>query len=279
MSNTGSSYISVSIHLCVNSSQAILTDITHSDHVLWGLLFFLVMEIWKFVIVLIQDVAHCTWPYNLSRWQWRTDVMSSMQSFCSSEAEGTSSLSLMSQIQRITARSLRWSHHSSGSFGSHVSLPWSIAEQTHASYTLPQSWVRGVWGLGWARVSLTFTRPHSIWQQRHCHSLHQSTAYHQGSRKWFPHQAWCRQHIVCVFDQSLSYATAHLVVSADTTTANSTGGTCHISGGHPGHHQRPGTWSSSCWKRSPLLSMPAFHALSLQVPSSCVSAMSTRSSA
>ena len=44
---------------------------THSDHVLWGLPFFLVPGIWKFVIDLIQDVAHCTWPYNLSRQQWR----------------------------------------------------------------------------------------------------------------------------------------------------------------------------------------------------------------
>ena len=23
--------------------------------------------------------------------------------------------------------------------------------------------------------------------------------------------------------------------------------TCQIAGGHPGHHQRPGTWPSSCW--------------------------------
>ena len=90
---------------------------THSDHVLRGLPFFLVPGSWKFVICLIQDVAHCTWPYHLSHWQWRTDVMSSMPSFSSSEAKGASSLSLMPLIQRIIAWSLRQSCPISGSFG------------------------------------------------------------------------------------------------------------------------------------------------------------------
>ena len=54
--------------------------------------------------------------------------------------------------------------------------------------------MRGVWWLGQARVSWTFPRPHSIWQQWHCHSPHHSTAYNPGSRKWIPHQAWCRWH-------------------------------------------------------------------------------------
>ena len=64
--------------------------------------------------------------------------MSLMPSFCSCEAEGVSSLSLMPQIQRIMARSLWLSRHSSDSFGPNVSLPWSIAERTQALYTLPR---------------------------------------------------------------------------------------------------------------------------------------------
>ena len=55
----------------------------------------------KFVINLIQGVARCTWPYHLSHWQWRVDAISSMPSFCSSEAVGVSSLFSMPQIQRI----------------------------------------------------------------------------------------------------------------------------------------------------------------------------------
>ena len=42
-------------------------------------------------------------------------------------------------------------------------------------------------------------------------------------------------------------------------------GTCQISGGHPGHHQRPGTWVLFMLTWSPLLSMPAIHALSLEI--------------
>ena len=111
---------------------------THSDHVFRGLPLFLVQGIWKFVIDLIQDVACCTWPYHLSGRQRRTDVMSSMSSFCNNEAEGASSLSLMPQIQRIITRSLPQSSRSLCSFGLHVSLPWTIAKRTRATYTLPR---------------------------------------------------------------------------------------------------------------------------------------------
>ena len=85
------------------------------------------------MIDLIQDVARCTWPYHLSRRQRRTDVMSWMPSFCSSEADCISSLSLMPHIQRFMARSLRQSRCSSGLFCPHVSLPWSIGERTQAA--------------------------------------------------------------------------------------------------------------------------------------------------
>ena len=81
--------------------------------------------------------GRCTWPYHLSRRQQRTNVMSSMSSFCSSEAEGVSSRSLMPKIQWIMARSLRKSCCSSGTFGPHVSLSWSIAARRQATYTFP----------------------------------------------------------------------------------------------------------------------------------------------
>ena len=111
---------------------------THSDHVFQGLPSFLVPTSGKCVTELINVVARCTRPYHLRRRQRRTDVMSSMLSFCSSEAEGISSLSLMPQIQRIMARSLWRSRRNSWSFGPYVSLPWSIAERTQASYALPR---------------------------------------------------------------------------------------------------------------------------------------------
>ena len=49
--------------------------------------------------------------------------------------------------------------------------------------------MRGTWWLEQTRVSWTFHRPHNIWQQ-----WHRSTGYHIGSRKWLPHQAWCHRH-------------------------------------------------------------------------------------
>ena len=109
----------------------------HSDHVLRGLPFFLVQGILKFGIDWIQDMVHCTWPYHLSRQQRGTDVMSLMSSFCSSEAEGVSSVSLMPQIQQIMARSLLRSCQSLCSLGPHVLLPWIIAERMQATNTLP----------------------------------------------------------------------------------------------------------------------------------------------
>ena len=155
----------------------LLTSIfTHLDHVLRGLSFFLVLGIWKCVIYLIQDVANCTWPDHFSPWQWRTEVMSSMSSFCSNEAEYVSSLSLMPQIQWIMAQSLQWSCCSSGSSGVHIPLPWSTAE---ATYTLPH--IMGEKCL-------------NVRRGKSCHSPLWSTAYHQGSRKWLQHHAWCPRH-------------------------------------------------------------------------------------
>ena len=148
----------------------------------------------------------------------------------------------------------------------------------------------------------------SFWQQRHCHSPHQSAVYHKCSRKWFPHQDWCRQHpfhsqfgqfeprltltpradIVWVFDKSLSYATARLVdhsmhcehrMEFLSTPLQQTG-----QGYLPDFWRT--SWSSPetsdlvffMMRQSPLLSIPAFNALSLEMHSSWVWAMKTRSS-
>ena len=96
----------------------------------------IVLGISKSVTDLIEEVAPCTCPYHLSCRLRRTAVMSTMPSFWSSEAEGVSSQSLVSQIQRIMVVSL-WCR--SEVFEPDVSQPWSIAKWTQASYTLPRT--------------------------------------------------------------------------------------------------------------------------------------------
>ena len=84
-----------SMHLCLVGQRQLGHTYWHqSSHIqtMSSEAFFLVPRIWKFVIGLIQDMAHCTWPYHVSRWQQRTDVISLMPSFCSSQAEGVLSL-------------------------------------------------------------------------------------------------------------------------------------------------------------------------------------------
>ena len=168
---------------------------THSDHVLQGLPSFVLSGSGKFVIDLIQDVARCTWSYHhLGRRKGRTDVVSSMSTFRSREADGVSSLSLMPEIQRIMARSLRRIRRISDSFGPLVSLPRSLVERTQAWYPLPRILRERCLVVKTGKSFLNFAKPHGIWQQWHCHSSHQSTAYHLGSRTWLPNQAWCRRY-------------------------------------------------------------------------------------
>ena len=93
----------------------------------------------KSVTDLIQGVARCTCPYHLSRPLRCTAVISLMPNFLSSEAEGVSSWTLVPQIQRIMAWLLRQIHFKSKMFGHHFSLPWRIAEPTHAMCTLPRT--------------------------------------------------------------------------------------------------------------------------------------------
>ena len=199
----------------------------------------------KVFIDLIQDVARCTWIYHLSHRQRRTVVLSSM---------------LFSAVVKLRVfRLCLWCHRSNGSWHSHcggaaafrVPLVPTFRHHAWLNERRPRtpchiSWVRGVWWLEQARVSWTFPRPHSIWQKWHCHSPHQSTAYHPGSRKLLPHQAWC--HIT----HGTSCGTAAYTVTTGWSFcqqhySRQHKGTCQISGGHPGHHQRPNTWSYSCW--------------------------------
>ena len=146
---------------------------------------------------------------------------------------------------------------------------------------------------------------HNIWQQWHCHSPYPNIAYRIGCRKWPPHQAWCHHHplqsqfchrwaepshytgadIDWVGYQSLSDATALLVdpqhalwaqggVFANTTTADITWATFQICR-TPWPTPETRNLIFFMLTRIPLLSMPAFHTLSLQLHSSWVPKMST----
>ena len=112
---TAKEYV-IESHLSSGSTAArlqLLTSVfTHSDRVSLGLPFFLVPGIGKFVIDLIQDMACCTWPYHLSRWWQRIDIISTMPSFCSREDEGVS-LCL-------------WCRRSSGSWQGHCGRPSAV---------------------------------------------------------------------------------------------------------------------------------------------------------
>ena len=84
-----------------------------------GLLRPIVFRIAWSVTDLTQDRVRCTCPYHLSYRLRRTAVISAMPSFWSSEAEGVSSQSLVTQIQLIMNGSLRQSRCKSGVFGPH----------------------------------------------------------------------------------------------------------------------------------------------------------------
>ena len=183
--------------------------------------------------------------------------------------------------------------HNSCSFGPHVSLPWSIAERTQATYNLQR--ILGEICLEVRRQEFpelspghkasgsnnTVTSPTGA---QHITKVTESGSIKHGDvdinfslaidgpRLTLPPRA----DIVWVFDQLLSYATACLVdpqhalwaqdgVSANTTTADSTGELAR----HPDHHQRPGLHVDM----EPFI----FHALSLEIHCYWVSAMSTRS--
>ena len=143
--------------------------------------------------------------------------------------------------------------------------------------------MRGVWWLRQERVSWTFSRPHNIWQQWHCHSPHRSTAYHLGSRKCFPHQAWCHQHPLQSqfghrwaetrpytwgrhsFRQEPIAWWCHCTSCGPTAytvgrgrscyrhhcSRQHRGTSCQISWGYHGHHRRPGTWHGAFYLTPP----------------------------
>ena len=103
-------------------------------------------------------MAHCKWPYCLCCRQWRTDVMSSAPSFSSSEADGVSSLSLMSSCWhgalyfpwqpsmpwawRYTPLGVRDEHQVIGG----EKLPWYTSAKLtrkHLQYQNKEQWAKG----------------------------------------------------------------------------------------------------------------------------------------
>ena len=106
-------HTSISYESMPTRPQLLTSPFTHSDNDFVDCSCFLVPGIGKFMIELIQDVAQYTCPYNLSPRLWKTDITSSMLSFCSSKTKGVSSLSFVPQIQWIIAWSLRHSCFSS----------------------------------------------------------------------------------------------------------------------------------------------------------------------
>ena len=301
ISNTGSPCISVK---WVNVSTATLIDISLPTFRTCrpGPSFFFSAGNMKFVIDLIQEIAHCTWPYHLSRRQQRRDVMCLVSSFCISEVEGVSSLSLMPQIQQIMAWWLQQSCCSSGASMVPTFCYHGTQLSKHRPHTCTpchKSWARGVWRLGQARVSgsngtvtaptgaqcITNVAESGFGIKPGAVGIHFShnLAINEPRLTLTP-----RADIVSVFDKSLSYATARLVdhsmhcehrMEFLPTPLQQTG-----QGYLPDFCRT--SWSSPetrnlvffMMRQSTLLSIPALNALSLEIHSSWVSAMKTRSS-
>ena len=301
ISNTGSPCISVK---WVNVSTATLIDISLPTFRTCrpGPSFFFSAGNMKFVIDLIQEMAHCTWPYHLSRRQQRRDVMCLVSSFCISEVEGVSSLSLMPQIQQIMAWWLQQSCCSSGASMVPTFCYHGTQLSKHRPHTCTpchKSWARGVWRLGQARVSgsngtvtaptgaqcITNVAESGFGIKPGAVGIHFShnLAINEPRLTLTP-----RADIVSVFDKSLSYATARLVdhsmhcehrMEFLPTPLQQTG-----QGYLPDFCRT--SWSSPetrnlvffMMRQSTLLSIPALNALSLEIHSSWVSAMKTRSS-
>ena len=83
------------------------------------------------------------------------------------------------------ARSLQRSRCSAALFGPQVLPPWIIAERTQASHNLPLILDERCLVVRTGKSFLTFSGPRNIWQQWHCHSLHQSALYRLGSKSGF----------------------------------------------------------------------------------------------
>ena len=138
----------------------------------------------------------------------------------------------MPQIQWIMARSFRQSCRSSGSFGPHVSLPWSIVKRMQATYTLPYILGERCLGVRAGKSSLNFPQATQHLVAMALYVTAPTGAQHitkvAGSGFHIKHCAvdiqfshslaingprltlTPRADIVWVFNQSLSYATARL---------------------------------------------------------------------
>ena len=72
----------------------------------------------------------------------------------------------------------------------HISLPWSIAERTQASYPLPRILGERCLVVSKGKSFLKFPQ---ATQHLAAMALSQPP-HHPGSRMWLPPQAWCRRH-------------------------------------------------------------------------------------
>ena len=87
-------------------------------------------------------------------------------------------------MKRVMARSMRRSHCSSKLFGPRVSLPWSIAEQTQASYTLPCILRERCLGVRAGKNFLDFPLVIQYLAGMALSQPQRSTAHRLGSRTW-----------------------------------------------------------------------------------------------
>ena len=180
---------------------------------------------------------------------------------------GASSCSLVSQIQQIMGQSLWRRCSRSVEFGPHVLLLWSIAEWTRAVYTLP-----GILGERCLEVMtgnsfLNFPHATQRLRQWHCHNPHRKKTY-------FSQIAKSGLYIkLGVFDIHMGHWSAVRLANTHGAGVVFVGhlSTSDVAALLMDPQLAPCVFS--------LLPMPAFLALSVEIHSSWVSMMSTKSSA
>ena len=89
---------------------------------------------------------------------------------------------------------MQWRHSRSEVFHPHISIPWSITEQTQAAYTLPHAVGERCPEVRTCNSFLNIPHATQHLAATVLSQPHQSTACHPDSRKWPPHQAWCYEH-------------------------------------------------------------------------------------
>ena len=146
-------------------------------------------------------------------------------------------------------------------FDLRVLLQWGIGKWTQAVHTLPGTLGERYLDVMTGNIFLNFPWPHIIWRQWHCYSPHRSTVCHRESLvyRWWAEPAVTPEVVFVGHPCGRQHRETYFIMYPRPTmkTLNSV---------------------FSMMTLSPLLSMPSLHALSLVIHSSCVSAMSTRSS-